>query len=342
MDRRPRLPRSHRRHPRRAAAGARRSRADGGRCRGLAHRTHLERLDQPEDVRRRWLRTCLRLADEASEHRCPRGTTTEGRPPLDRRLPGRHRGASARPGLDRRARPARGASGGARRGARATWRWRWTSPSCSIPSASCSRSAIPSTENSLDPSCYDLLASEARLASLFAIAKGDVPTGTGSGSAERRRPSARASALISWSGSMFEYLMPPLVMREPAGSLLAQTNRLVVARQQAYARSLGIPWGVSESAFNARDLELTYQYSNFGVPGLGLKRGLADNVVIAPYATGLAAMIDPQGASATSRAWRWARAAATASTRRWTSTRRGAPRAKPSPSCAASWPITRA
>jgi cyclic beta-1,2-glucan synthetase len=84
---------------------------------------------------------------------------------------------------------------------------------------------------------------------------------------------------------MFEYLMPPLVMREPAGSLLAQTNRLVVARQQAYARGLGIPWGVSESAFNARDLELTYQYSNFGVPGLGLKRGLADNVVIAPYAT---------------------------------------------------------
>jgi cyclic beta-1,2-glucan synthetase len=96
---------------------------------------------------------------------------------------------------------------------------------------------------------------------------------------------------------MFEYLMPTLVMREPPESLLGQTNRLVVARQQAYARSLGVPWGVSESAYNARDLEMTYQYSNFGVPGLGLKRGLAKNVVIAPYATGLAAMIDPEGAS---------------------------------------------
>jgi cyclic beta-1,2-glucan synthetase len=151
-------------------------------------------------------------------------------------------------------------------------------------------------ENSLEPSCYDLLASEARLASLLGIAKGDIPTRHWFRLGRTATPVRGASALISWSGSMFEYLMPPLVMREPAGSLLAQTNRLVVARQQAYARSLGIPWGVSESAFNARDLELTYQYSNFGVPGLGLKRGLADNVVIAPYATGLAAMIDPQAA----------------------------------------------
>jgi cyclic beta-1,2-glucan synthetase len=151
-------------------------------------------------------------------------------------------------------------------------------------------------ENSLDPSCYDLLASEARLASLLAIAKGDVPTRHWFRLGRTATPIGTGSALISWSGSMFEYLMPPLVMREPAGSLLAQTNRLVVARQQAYARSLDIPWGVSESGFNARDLELTYQYSNFGVPGLGLKRGLADNVVIAPYATGLAAMFDPQGA----------------------------------------------
>src|SRR5690606_25955407 len=101
---------------------------------------------------------------------------------------------------------------------------------------------------------------------------------------------------ISWSGSMFEYLMPSLVIRAPAGSLLEQTNRLVVGRQQAYARSLGIPWGISESAYSARDMELTYQYSNFGVPGLGLKRGLSENAVIAPYATGLAAMIDPHEA----------------------------------------------
>ena len=95
---------------------------------------------------------------------------------------------------------------------------------------------------------------------------------------------------------MFEYLMPSLVMRAPVGSLLEQTNRLVVERQESYGRSLGIPWGISESAYNARDMEFTYQYSNFGVPGLGLKRGLSENVVIAPYATGLAAMVDPHGA----------------------------------------------
>ena len=151
-------------------------------------------------------------------------------------------------------------------------------------------------ENRLDPSCYDLLASEARLASLFAIAKGDVPTRHWFRLGRTGTPLGRGSALISWSGSMFEYLMPSLVMRAPDGSLLEQSNRLVVQRQQSYGRSLGIPWGVSESAYNARDVEFTYQYSNFGVPGLGLKRGLSDNRVIAPYATGLAAMVDPIGA----------------------------------------------
>ncbi|WP_417774161.1 GH36-type glycosyl hydrolase domain-containing protein [Stappia sp.] len=151
-------------------------------------------------------------------------------------------------------------------------------------------------DNRLDTSCYDLLASEARLASLFAIAKGDIETRHWFRLGRAATPLANASALISWSGSMFEYLMPSLVMRAPAGSLLEQTNRLVVERQQTYARALDIPWGISESAYNARDMELTYQYSNFGVPGLGLKRGLSENTVIAPYATGLAAMVDPHGA----------------------------------------------
>ena len=91
--------------------------------------------------------------------------------------------------------------------------------------------------------------------------------------------------------------MPSLVMRAPAGSLLEQTNRLVVRRQMKYGAELGVPWGISESAYNARDLELTYQYSNFGVPGLGLKRGLSENAVIAPYATALAAMVDPEAAA---------------------------------------------
>jgi len=152
------------------------------------------------------------------------------------------------------------------------------------------------TENSLDPSCYDLLASEARLASLFAIAKGDVATRHWFRLGRTATPMGKGSALISWSGSMFEYLMPSLVMRAPAGSLLEQSNRLIVQRQQEYGRHLNIPWGVSESAYNARDIEFTYQYSNFGVPGLGLKRGLAENRVIAPYATGLATMVDPSAA----------------------------------------------
>ena len=149
----------------------------------------------------------------------------------------------------------------------------------------------------LDANYYDLLASEARLASFVAIAKGDVPALHWFRLGRGLTPVDRGSALISWSGSMFEYLMPSLVMRAPAESLLEQTNRLVVRRQISYGAQLGVPWGVSESAYNARDFELTYQYSNFGVPGLGLKRGLRENAVIAPYATALAAMVDPEAAA---------------------------------------------
>lgn len=152
-------------------------------------------------------------------------------------------------------------------------------------------------EGVLDPSCYDLLASEARLASFVAIAKGDVPARHWFRLGRALTPVDRGSALISWSGSMFEYLMPSLVMRAPAGSVLEQTARLVVRRQIRYGTERGMPWGVSESAYNARDLEFTYQYSNFGIPGLGLKRGLSENIVIAPYATALAAMIDPEAAA---------------------------------------------
>ena len=153
------------------------------------------------------------------------------------------------------------------------------------------------TDGSLDPNCYDLLASEARLASFVAIAKGEVPVKHWFRLGRAMTPVDRGSALISWSGSMFEYLMPSLVMRAPPGSLLEQTNRLIVRRQMKYGAELGMPWGISESAYNARDLELTYQYSNFGVPGLGLKRGLSENAVIAPYATALAAMVDPEAAA---------------------------------------------
>ncbi|MDH4084793.1 MAG: hypothetical protein OEU99_14705 [Nitrospira sp.] len=152
-------------------------------------------------------------------------------------------------------------------------------------------------ENSLDPSCYDLLASEARLASFIAIAKGDVPSSHWFHLGRALTPVGDGSALVSWSGSIFEYLMPALVMRFPAGSLLCRTYELIVHRQIQYGRERGVPWGVSESAYNTRDLDLTYQYSSFGVPGLGLKRGLSEDVVVAPYATALAAMINPTEAT---------------------------------------------
>ncbi|UCG86170.1 MAG: glycosyl transferase [Gemmatimonadota bacterium] len=152
------------------------------------------------------------------------------------------------------------------------------------------------TDGTMDPSSYDLLASEARLASFVAIAKGDVPPRHWFLLGRSLTPVGGGAALLSWSGSMFEYLMPLLVMREPAHSLLDLTSRLVVARQIRYGLERGVPWGVSESAYNVRDVELTYQYSDFGVPGLGLKRGLFEDVVVAPYATALAAMVDPNAA----------------------------------------------
>ena len=152
-------------------------------------------------------------------------------------------------------------------------------------------------QGALDESCYDLLASEARLASYVGIAKGDLPARHWFRLAHDVTPVGADKALISWSGSMFEYLMPSLVMRAPTMSILEQTNRVIVRRQIEHGASLGTPWGISESAYNARDPEFTYQYSNFGVPGLGLKRGLGQNVVVAPYATALAAIVDPTAAA---------------------------------------------
>lgn len=148
----------------------------------------------------------------------------------------------------------------------------------------------------LDESCYDLLASEARLTSLFGVAKGDLPTEHWFRLGRPLVEIGFRGALMSWSGSMFEYLMPPLVMKEPQGGILNQTSHLIIKRQIQYGRQKNIPWGISEAAYNARDRELTYQYTNFGVPGLGLKRGLGHNTVIAPYATILAAQFMPREA----------------------------------------------
>jgi cyclic beta-1,2-glucan synthetase len=151
-------------------------------------------------------------------------------------------------------------------------------------------------EGTLDPSYYDLLASEARLSSFVAIAKREIPNNHWFRLGRRVTRAAKGTVLLSWSGSIFEYLMPSLVTFTPRYSLLDQTCRLVVKRQIEYGKECGVAWGVSESAFNGRDQHFTYQYSAFGVPGLGLKRGLAEDLVIAPYATALAAMYFPHAA----------------------------------------------
>lgn len=157
-------------------------------------------------------------------------------------------------------------------------------------------------EGRLDTSFYDMLASECRLASFLAIAKGDVPQEHWFRLGRSLAGTTGNVALISWSASMFEYLMPLLVMRSWPTTLLDDTYAAVVHRQIQYGAELGVPWGVSESAFNAKDAILTYQYQAFGVPGLGLKRGLSDDIVIAPYATVLALPIAPHSVIANLRA----------------------------------------
>jgi cyclic beta-1,2-glucan synthetase len=145
-----------------------------------------------------------------------------------------------------------------------------------------------------DNSYYDLLASEARLASFVAIAKGDVPQEHWFRLGRQLTPVDGGRALISWTATMFEYLMPLLVMRDYERTLLDETYTAVVARQIEYGAERRIPWGFSEAAYNARDLHLNYQYAPFGVPGLGLKRGLSEDLVVAPYATMLASLVAPQ------------------------------------------------
>ena len=149
------------------------------------------------------------------------------------------------------------------------------------------------TDGRLDASHYDSLASEARLASFLGIALGHVPQEHWFRLGRTHAPSAAGRVLLSWSASMFEYLMPLLFLRHDPGTLLHETCDAVVEEQIAYAQAHDVPWGISESAYNARDLDGNYQYKAFGVPGLGLKRGLGDDLVIAPYASLLAASLRP-------------------------------------------------
>ena len=149
----------------------------------------------------------------------------------------------------------------------------------------------------LDPHHYDLLMSEARLASYFAIAKRDVPAAHWFHLGRPISGVAGELTALSWNGSMFEFLMPALVLGSQEGRLTgAQRARGGVAVQRRYADQLGLPWGVSESSFALRDSAQTYQYQAFGVPGLGLRRGLGEDYVVAPYASGLALAVAPLAA----------------------------------------------
>ena len=149
-------------------------------------------------------------------------------------------------------------------------------------------------EQALDPGFYDLLASESRLTSLLAIAKGDVPVSHWSALGRPFFAAGTAVGLRSWSGSMFEYLMPGLVLAEPPGSVLHAASCAALREQVAFGRAQGVPWGISESACAAADHTLAYQYAPQGVPRLALRRTPPDELVVAPYATALAAPLAPE------------------------------------------------
>ena len=151
-------------------------------------------------------------------------------------------------------------------------------------------------ERRRDPACYDLLASEARLASFLLVAQGQVPQQHWFALGRPLTSRGGDVSLISWSGSMFEYLMPQLIMPSYDSTLLDQTCKSAVSRQIEYGRQRAVPWGISESCYNATDMNQVYQYRAFGVPGMGLKRGLGDDLVIAPYASALALMVIPLAA----------------------------------------------
>ena len=151
-------------------------------------------------------------------------------------------------------------------------------------------------EDRRDSSFYDLLASEARLSSFVAIAQGQLPQESWFALGRLLTNVGGDPVLLSWDGSMFEYLMPLLVMPTYENTLLDRTYKAAVERQIEYGMHRGVPWGISESGYNMVDVHLNYQYRAFGVPGLGLKRGLAEELVIAPYASALALMVAPEAA----------------------------------------------
>ena len=163
-------------------------------------------------------------------------------------------------------------------------------------------------EHQLDAGFYDLLASEARATSLWAIAKGDVPAAHWAALGRPFFAAGDLAGLRSWSGSMFEYLMPTLVLDEPHGSVLHSAARAAVQEQIAYGQRHHVPWGISESAYAGSDHTLAYQYAPQGVPALALRRTPVDELVVAPYATALAAQVAPHRAAANLRRFEQTRA----------------------------------
>ncbi len=151
-------------------------------------------------------------------------------------------------------------------------------------------------ERRRDASYYDLLASEARFCTFIGIAQGQLPQENWFALGRLLTNPGKYPVLLSWDGSMFEYLMPLLVMPNYENTLLDQTYKAAVRRQIDYGKERGVPWGISESGYSTIDIHLNYQYHAFGVPGLGLKRGLSDDLVVAPYASALALMVAPEDA----------------------------------------------
>lgn len=151
-------------------------------------------------------------------------------------------------------------------------------------------------EHRRDNSFYDLLASEARLTTFVGIAQGKLPQQSWFALGRQLTNVGASSALLSWSGSMFEYLMPLLVMPSYENTLLDQTHKAVIQKQIEYGRKRNVPWGISESGYSMVDAHLNYQYRAFGVPGLGFKRGLGEDLVISPYSTVMSLMVAPKDA----------------------------------------------
>ena len=148
----------------------------------------------------------------------------------------------------------------------------------------------------LTNSYYDLLASEARQTSFLAVCRHEVPLKHWFLLGRSLTKMNREKGLISWTGTMFEYLMPLLVMKNYPETLLNETYDFVIKSQMEYAKRKGVVWGISESAFYNFDINLNYQYKALGVPWLGLKRGLLEDTVISPYSTMLALMVKPKTA----------------------------------------------